>query len=355
MRSFIHPLRTAPGRALRSRILPVVAALTAAGLLAGCSAPASAPSPVSSSAAPPSAVAPSAAAPSTACATAGSVSEAVKATGAFGTEPKVTLPTITTVPATQRSVLKAGSGPRIGQGDSVRVALAVYDLKTGKKATATGFGGMNPQPLTVDATQYLPALVQSINCGQAGSRVAVAAPAADAFGAAGNADLGIAAGDPVLFVVDILDLLATVKDKAAGTPKKLPAGFPVVTLAAGGRPTVRIPAAEQPTTLKIAESKSGSGDTVKSGDTVTAQYQGVIWRTGAVFDQSWGRAPANFTTDGVVKGFATAMIGHKVGSQVVAILPPAQGYGTAGNAQAGITGTDDLVFVIDILATTHAG
>ena len=345
MRSFIRA----------SRILPSAAVLTVAALLAGCSSPASAPAPASSSAAPPSAAAPSASAPSTACASAGSVSEAVKASGAFGTEPTVTLPTVTTVPSTQRSVLTAGSGPRIGQGDSVRVALAVYDLKSRKKVTSTGYGGKNPQPLTVDATQYLPALVQSINCGQAGSRVAVAAPAADAFGAAGNADLGIAAGDPVVFVVDILDLLATAKDKATGTPKKLPVGFPTVTLAASGRPTVRIPAATQPTTLKIAESKSGSGDTVKAGDTVTAEYQGVLWRTGAVFDQSWGRAPANFTTDGVVKGFATAMIGHKVGSQVVAIIPPAQGYGTAGSAQAGIKGTDDLVFVIDILATTHAG
>lgn len=342
------------------RILPIAAVLTTAALLAGCSSPSATPS-----AAPPSAAAPSAspsgsassapATPSSACATSGSVSQSVKAIGAFGTEPKVTVPTGVTVPATQRTVLKAGSGPKIGQGDSVRVALAVYDMKTGKKATSTGYGGKNPQVLTVDAAQYLPALVQSINCGQAKSRVAVAAPAADAFGASGNTQLGIGAGDPVLFIVDIDALLATAKDKATGTSKKLPAGFPRVTLASTGQPTIRIPAGKQPTTLKIAESKSGSGETVKTGDNVTAQYQGVIWRTGAVFDQSWGRAPANFTTDGVVKGFAAALIGHRVGSQVVAIIPPAQGYGTTGNAQAGIKGTDDLVFVIDILATTHAG
>lgn len=342
------------------RILPVAAALTTAVLLAGCSAPATTPSPAPSSAAAssaaPSAAAPSAsAAPSSACATSGSVSQSVKATGAFGTEPKVTVPTGVTVPATQRSVLKAGSGPKIGQGDSVRVALAVYDMKTGKKATSTGYGGKNPQVLTVDAAQYLPALVQSINCGQAKSRVAVTAPAADAFGATGNKQLGIGAGDPVLFIVDIDAVLATSKDKATGAPKKLPAAFPTVTLASSGQPTIRIPSSKAPTTLKIAESKSGSGDTVKSGDNVTAQYQGVIWRTGGVFDQSWGRAPANFTTDGVVKGFAAALVGHRVGSQVVAIIPPAQGYGTTGNAQAGIKATDDLVFVIDILATTHAG
>jgi len=31
------------------------------------------------------------------------------------------------------------------------------------------------------------------------------------------------------------------------------------------------------------------------------------------------------------------------------VIPPADGYGSAGNSSAGIKGTDTLVFVIDIL------
>jgi peptidylprolyl isomerase len=31
------------------------------------------------------------------------------------------------------------------------------------------------------------------------------------------------------------------------------------------------------------------------------------------------------------------------------VIPPALGYGTSGNSQAGILGTDDLVFLVDIL------
>ena len=95
--------------------------------------------------------------------------------------------------------------------------------------------------------------------------------------------------------------------------------------------------------------KKGTGATVASGDTVTVQYQGVNWRTGKVFDQSWGRAVAQFPTTGVVKGFATGMVGQTVGPQVVVVIPPADGYGSKGNSQAGIKGTDTLVFVIDIL------
>ena len=79
------------------------------------------------------------------------------------------------------------------------------------------------------------------------------------------------------------------------------------------------------------------------------------WRNGSVFDQSWGKTgPASFATTGVVKGFSKALVGHRVGSQVVAIIPPADGYGKTGTANGAIKGTDTLVFVIDILATTHA-
>jgi peptidylprolyl isomerase len=101
--------------------------------------------------------------------------------------------------------------------------------------------------------------------------------------------------------------------------------------------------------------KTGTGAVVKSTDQVTVQYQGVLWRTGKVFDQSWGQSPATFSPSGVVKGFGKAMIGHKAGSQVVAIIPPSQGYGSSGSQDGTIKPTDTMVFVIDILATTPAG
>jgi peptidylprolyl isomerase len=87
---------------------------------------------------------------------------------------------------------------------------------------------------------------------------------------------------------------------------------------------------------------------------VTVQYQGVLWRTGKVFDESWGKSPATFLPSGVVKGFGKALVGHRVGSQVVAVVPPAEGYGKAGQPGAGIKGTDTMVFVVDILAANSA-
>ena len=51
----------------------------------------------------------------------------------------------------------------------------------------------------------------------------------------------------------------------------------------------------------------------------------------------------------LVPGFDKGIVGQPVGSRVLLVLPPAEGYGKQGQAQAGIKGTDTLVFVVDIL------
>jgi peptidylprolyl isomerase len=81
-------------------------------------------------------------------------------------------------------------------------------------------------------------------------------------------------------------------------------------------------------------------------------YTGVIWGSGKQFDSSWDRrTPADFTigTGNVIPGWDTGLVGQTVGSQVLLVVPPDQGYGSNGNSQAGIAGTDTLVFVVDIL------
>ena len=97
----------------------------------------------------------------------------------------------------------------------------------------------------------------------------------------------------------------------------------------------------------------------RAGDTAVIQYTGVVWKpedaaNGTVFDSSWA---AGAPVDVVVKkgqtvpGLVTALAGQKVGSQVVAIIPPVDGYGTKGSTDGTIKGTDTMVFVIDVIAT----
>ena len=62
--------------------------------------------------------------------------------------------------------------------------------------------------------------------------------------------------------------------------------------------------------------------------------------------------PTVFTLGKLIPAWNTGLVGVPVGSRVMMVVPPAEGYGKKGSPQAGIKGTDTLVFVIDVLATT---
>jgi peptidylprolyl isomerase len=51
----------------------------------------------------------------------------------------------------------------------------------------------------------------------------------------------------------------------------------------------------------------------------------------------------------VISAWDKGFVGKKVGSRVLLVVPPADGYGTAGSPPK-ISGTDTLVFVVDLLA-----
>lgn len=286
------------------------------------------------------------------CAPSGPISDAVTVTGDFDAEPKVDFNAPLSVSALQRTEVITGDGAEVQDGATAQIHFSVYNGSTGKSLDSTGYDAAQLFQATVDESALLPGLVKTIRCSTVGSRVVSVVPPADAFGDTGNDQLGIGAGETVVFVVDVVDVLPT---QAEGDPSPLPDGFPAITWDADGKPTVTIPDAEPPADLKIATVITGSGEKVGEGDSVTVQYQGVNWTGGKVFDQSWGRGPATFTTDGVIAGFGKALVGQTVGSRVVVIIPPDQGYGPqGGNSSAGIAADDTLVFVVDILATASA-
>lgn len=93
----------------------------------------------------------------------------------------------------------------------------------------------------------------------------------------------------------------------------------------------------------------GTGEIVPELAEVQVDYHGVNGRNGQIFDSSWRRGtPVAFPLNGVVKGFAKAIAGQKVGSDVVVAMTPEDGYGPNGNPMAGIQGTDVLTFYIRI-------
>jgi peptidylprolyl isomerase len=131
-----------------------------------------------------------------------------------------------------------------------------------------------------------------------------------------------------------------------------------VTGAFDTKPTVSFPASQPPKQLIEQTLVAGSGTPVGPGDTVITNYVGEIWptKTGSqpkVFDSSFSRgAPAGFVIGAgdVIPGFDKTLVGKQLGTRMLLSIPPVDGYGSSGNAQAGISGTDTLVFVVDLLA-----
>jgi len=281
----------------------------------------------------------------------GSASDAVKATGKLGAEPKVTFTKGLSPEKTERTATVAGDGAAAEENSSVAFAMSVYNGSTGKKIDAAGYDGELITETIADG-KLIPGLYTTLQCSTEGSRVVGVVPPADGFGDTGQESLGITADDSLVFVIDVMEV-SPLLAKANGKAQPAEEGFPTVKLAQDGEPTITIPKGDPPAELKIAVLKQGEGAEVAASDTVTIHYSGVLWRTGEGFDSSWEKgAPYPNTASGFVPGFSTAIIGQKVGSQIIVIVPPEEGYGAQGNGD--ILGTDTMVFVVDILATARA-
>ena len=285
----------------------------------------------------------------------GSASSAVDVSGDFGSKPTVSIDFPTHVSETERSVSIAGDGGQVAVERSVVNAyFTLYSGATGEELSATPYDETGLSPLPVDAEQFLVGIVKTIQCSTAGTRVVGVIPPEESFADdAAREQLGVAADDDIVFVVDVISVDAPADPalpRADGEDQPAVDGLPTVELDDDGRPTITIPSTDPPAELEVAVLKQGDGATVEENSDVVVHYVGMNWTTGEIFDESWARGtPSTFNTGQVVSGFKTALEGQKVGSQIIAVLPPSEGYGDGGNEDAGISGTDTLVFVVDIL------
>lgn len=285
------------------------------------------------------------------CAPAGDASKALAVDGDFGGDVTLSSETPAVVTGLERSVLIDGDGETIPEGASAVANFTVFNGKTGE-VIAPGAS----TTITNDAEVVAPWAAEAIACSSVGDRVATVVPVSDVLGEGGGATYELEDTDSLIAVFDFTEIMPT---RAEGTAVEAPEDFPSVELAEDGAPTITIPeGAEPPAETDFATLIEGKGAEVGETDTVTLQYTGALWSNGEVFDSSWANgAPISNAANGFVAGFTKAIVGQKVGSQIIAVIPAKDGYGdqTAERlSSAGATEDDVMVFVIDILATTPA-
>jgi peptidylprolyl isomerase len=123
-----------------------------------------------------------------------------------------------------------------------------------------------------------------------------------------------------------------------------------VSGAFGKAPSVQIPAKKASSELQFKTAIQGSGSTVPAGDSVLGNFALYGWTgtTHKLLDSTFTSTPQLLPAQLPLPGLQTALKGQKLGSRVLAVLPPKYGYGTSGNSSIGVSKTETLVWVIDL-------
>ena len=278
----------------------------------------------------------------------GSSLGSIEISGEVGSNPEVTWDGEMTADDIDTDVVTEGDGDEIETGDQVFAHIWIGNGLTQEMSFST-YDASEPQLLTVDEQQLSPLFLAGLEGQKVGSRVAIAASAATAFGEGGNPELKIGNEDTVLTIVDVIGAIG---DGPQGTDQNAPSWVPGIEGGSDTPTAFDFANAPKPTeALRSAVLVEGDGPAVEKGQTMAVNYLGQVYDGKKPFDESYSAQPAAFPigVDRVVKGWDQALVGQNIGSRVVLAIPPKLGYGKQGNEQAGIKGTDTLYFVIDIL------
>lgn len=263
---------------------------------------------------------------------AGSSAALVASDGSFPT------PLIST--SAEFSVVTRGDGAQVAPSDAVLLLVDIYDATSGQRAQDT-------VTLPVFVSSPYP-FTSAMSCATVGSQVSTTGSVTDLLNPATPSDQQL---------VMLTTISQAFPGQATGRDQILPNGFPAIVFTPVGQPGFTFPDGAAPSMLTSAAMKQGSGATVKDGDSVVVNLTGISWGGTSTFISSWeNQAPAVVAvtplTDagvGVVPGLAQALVGQQVGSRVVVLVPPGDGY-PAAQLPTGVTDGDTLVFVVDILA-----
>ena len=260
-------------------------------------------------------------------------------TGGFGETPEVTAgDSAKLTDQVERKVLVEGDGAPLTEDMYPVLKVATFDFGSGEPLS-------DYASLPVQSTLAELQLPEPVHSGllspPSGSRIVLLPPATEAAQKPGSQQTP-------MYVIDVIGVE---KNQAAdGKPAENSIDFIEVSDGDDGSPQVKIAAdAPKPAEQLISTVLQGDGPEVGAGDEVVVQYRGVLL-DGTEFDSSWARGgvPTMFSTDGVVTGFADALVGQQVGSRVVTVFPPELGYGDQETGS--IPADSHLVFVVDILA-----
>ncbi len=327
-----------------SHVRALAAAVLVALTLTACSGPAATPTPTATSAVPTetASATPTATATPTPVPVSASI-DGISVTGAAGAAPEVKIPTPFAIDTTRSRVVIAGSGPTVAADSVLELHYSGYNARTGAMFDSSWDDG---KPALMSLQQVVTGFQKGLVDKKPGDRVLIAMPGSEGYDASGgNADIGIEVGDTLVFVVDII---ATTVSTATGTT--VSASVPVTIGDEAGKPTVTIPGGIAPPQLLVQRLIQGSQRVVGESDYVMVHYRSWSWKTGKIIEDSFDTPDYGRIAE-TIPAWRKGIVGQPIGSRVLIIAPPAEGYGGA-SVDPPVDADDTVVFIVDILFST---
>ncbi|WP_148204519.1 FKBP-type peptidyl-prolyl cis-trans isomerase [Acidothermus cellulolyticus] len=150
---------------------------------------------------------------------------------------------------------------------------------------------------------------------------------------------------------------ATVPAAPASESPLLVSGIPGISVDAGfeTEPQIHVDSATPPPTrTEVVVVRRGPGVLLQQGDLAVVDDVGRTWRSSAMYENTYylGQAPHVFpvgTTPLALPGLVHALEGIPVGSRVLVVVPPSQGFGVSASRPQGVSAADTAVVVFDII------
>jgi peptidylprolyl isomerase len=135
------------------------------------------------------------------------------------------------------------------------------------------------------------------------------------------------------------------------------AELPAVSGAVGEQASISIPASVAPPTKVVSGVLvQGGGAQLADGDAVVVDYTLMDWTGAKLIGSTYGTGAAPDKTQEFVLGSSSALQSWnqvlprvRVGSRVEIVTPPSGAFGAGGASAYGISGSDDLVYVLDVV------
>ncbi|MFI1017173.1 FKBP-type peptidyl-prolyl cis-trans isomerase [Streptomyces sp. NPDC020965] len=246
-------------------------------------------------------------------------------------------------------VISEGKGAVLKKGDQAKVNYLGQEWDEDKPFD-NSFDRGQPFDVAIGGGGVIEGWQKALDGQKVGSRLEVSIPPNLGYGAQGQGD--IKANATLVFVMDIVKGASVPVSAKGAEVAQGDAALPKVgTNADGKAPSVTFPKSVAPPKKLVSNYVlEGTGPALTAKDSVVLKYEAYLWAGGKQFDSTYKMNTTQTFALGQVtlKGLKDGIVGKKVGSRVLVVIPPDQGFGA--KEQQSIPKNSTLVFVLDLLA-----